>query len=1113
MRTSLSFIALVILLTAFSSSSNAQQWTDNLPKKNEPYTLHDYQKAFYDFWKPQNVKSGYITNPSGIREKAPGWKQFKRWEWFMTDRVNPTTGEFSSINRIDVYQKEKMLKSAMASQGNWTSLGPNSSTGGYHGLGRINTVGFRNGDANTLYAGSPSGGLWKTTNGGTNWTPLTDKNDVLGVSDILVITGSSANTDTIFIGTGDRDGGSSALNGGQTADNNGIGILKSVDGGTTWSTTGLTFSASEGKRVSRMLFDPNDNKTMIVSVLNKFWTEGTVYKSTDGGASFTSVSNNRFIDMEYKPGSSDTLYASTQHGEIWRSVNGGSAWAKINIAFGGGGRVELAVTPADRNRVYAIIVNSANRGLSGIWRSNDSGGTWTKYFDGASANHNLLGYPCDASDNKGQGEYDLCIAADPTNADNLFIGGVNTWYSTNGGLNWSISTHWSSSCSGGATEVHADKHFLGFQPGSNYLYEGNDGGLYRNKTGAATAWEWIGNGIEVSQVYRLGVAQTSANSILSGLQDNGIKAETNGTWTDPIGGDGMECIIDYSDESVQYASTPNGEIYITQNAWSPVPSVSITSNIPGGEKGAWVTPYILNTSHSDTLFVGYKDLWRTSDNGANWTKKYTGAAGAGTLKSIAMAPSNTKCIFVADSVNQLRKTVDGGATWTNITGTLPIASSSITYISVSNKSADTVWVSMGNYNSDGVFQTTDGGTTWTNISTGLPEIPVMCVIQNKLNTAELELYAATDVGVYTKVGNSNWSRFSNNLPNVVVTELEIYYATAPAISKLRAATYGRGVWETDVFSTTAAPVADFKADNTSPKIRNTVHFTDLSTNLPQSWSWSITPATFTFVDGTSATSVNPRLYFNAVGDYTVTLTVSNSLGSDSETKTNYISVQPVSYCAAGSTGGVVGIQQVQMNTIDKTTGLSGTNYYNDYTATDATSLQTGSNYSLTLTSYNSQTSNDFIAWIDWNSDGDFDDAGEEVGCGIDINTGTTFTVHVPGNAFTGATVMRVRAAFNAVCGTTSACGNTDYGEVEDYRINIVVGTINWTGTTSTDWNDATNWSSGSVPGASVNVVIPSSGVTNFPVISVSTNAVCHDITIETGASLTVKGTLNTTIGN
>ena len=228
MRTRISFVILLCLLMAYPFATNAQQWEDKLPQKSKAYTLYDYQKAFNEHWEPLNVQGGYYIDGNGERQKAAGWKLFKRWEWYWESRVDPITGAFPQANRIDIYQSEKPTFPRSASRnstGNWTSLGPNSSTGGYHGLGRINTIGFRIGDANTLYAGSPSGGLWKTTNGGTNWTVQTDNNDVLGVSDIIVIVGTTTAADTVYIGTGDRDGGSSSLNGGQSADNNGIGIL------------------------------------------------------------------------------------------------------------------------------------------------------------------------------------------------------------------------------------------------------------------------------------------------------------------------------------------------------------------------------------------------------------------------------------------------------------------------------------------------------------------------------------------------------------------------------------------------------------------------------------------------------------------------------------------------------------------------------------------------------------------------------------------------------------------------------------------------------------------------------------------------------------------------
>ena len=1348
---------LFLLLYFFLAGTNetqAQQWTDNLPQKSEAYTLYEYQKAFNDYWEPFNVQNGYYFDENGERQKAPGWKLFKRWEWYWESRVDPQTGAFPDANRIDVYQAEKQYFSARSSHGNWSSLGPSTSDGGYHGLGRINTINFRDGDANTYYAGSPSGGLWKTEDDGISWAVLTDDNDALGVSDVIVIAGATTALDIVYIGTGDRDKGSvSTLNGGQSSDNNGIGVLKSSDGGTTWNTTGLTFKASEAKRVSRLLKDPDNDNILYASVLGAWANQGTVYKTIDGGTTWQILKNKAFIDMEFNPGDKTIMYASTENGEIWKSTDSGTTWDEINLDFGSG-RTELAVSPHKPTWLYAVVVNSNTRGLHAVWKSLNNGDSWAKHYDGSQAGHNLLGYKCNGSDlDKGQGEYDLCIAAHPTNADIVYIGGVNTWKSTNGGLSWEISNHWSGQNCAIVDIVHADKHYLGFQPGTNHLFEGNDGGVYKNETGDGLNWLWKGSGMAISQIYRLGLSASASGTYMTGLQDNGSKSATGGTWNDRIGGDGMECLVDFTSNSIQYATEPSGKIHQTTNSWTG--SSVITTNIPGNSdtvsNGAWVTPYLLDPNNHTILYVGYKDLWKTENQGNDWIKmnNWPQPPKPEKIHSIAIAPSDSKYIYVADK-KSLHVTEDGGSSWSLRTGSLPVGSSSITYISVKHDDPKTAWVSMGQYNSNGVFQTTDAGVTWTNISNGLPQIPVMCVIQNKQNTTDLELYAATDVGVYVKVGEGNWSRFSNGLPNVIITELEIFYESARAVSKLRASTYGRGVWETEIFSASVAPIANFEADNlfpalkntvtfsdlsenvptswawvftpntieyknetsagspnpqvhftaegvytveltatnsigsdietktnyitvsnaptgycsagskgsyaaisnvqfgtidnttawsspdgygdytdmialmekgqsidlkvktqsgstdidvgawidwnrdgdfidpsekvacgnvdidgnatfaivapawaetgktrmrirskfqgsgcgescgetsngevedygieiepgtptsaptaefstdnTSPKIHNTIHFTDLSTDLPTSWNWTITPNHYTFVNETSSSSAQPQLMFSTEGNYTVSLQVQNSLGNDTETKTDYITVQAISYCPAGSDEGSIGISRVQLNTIDKNSLLANNPmHYEDYTKTDSTSIQTSNNYDLILSTHNAQGLDDLLAWIDWNSDGDFEDANEEIGCGIDINTGTTFNFNVPVDAYLGQTVMRIRAAFNARCGTTTACGNMRFGEVEDYRINIDAGEVTWTGTTSTDWEDGTNWSSGSEPTTSVNVIIPTAPTGGrFPTISSGTNAQCRDLTVQTGATLEIDGSL------
>ncbi|RLD89953.1 MAG: hypothetical protein DRJ09_05795, partial [Bacteroidetes bacterium] len=199
-------IAVALLLLSFSVSAQqtkAKKFASPQREKN----FYDIQKSFNDYWAPYHVKNGYYTE-NGLQKKAPGWKQFKRWEYYWANRVNPSTGVFPKTTAADIYTNLSKQRGSRSANGNWTGMGPSSSPGGYEGIGRINCVGFRPGDNNTYYAGSPSGGLWKTTDNGSTWTVLTDNNSVLGVSDVVVIAGTSTATDTLYIATGDRDGGS-----------------------------------------------------------------------------------------------------------------------------------------------------------------------------------------------------------------------------------------------------------------------------------------------------------------------------------------------------------------------------------------------------------------------------------------------------------------------------------------------------------------------------------------------------------------------------------------------------------------------------------------------------------------------------------------------------------------------------------------------------------------------------------------------------------------------------------------------------------------------------------------------------------------------------------------
>jgi len=235
------------------------------------------------------------------------------------------------------------------------------------------------------------------------------------------------------------------------------------------------------------------------------------------------------------------------------------------------------------------------------------------------------------------------------------------------------------------------------------------------------------------------------------------------------------------------------DIERTTNGWGS--SQNISNNIPGGANGAWVTPYIIDPVDNQTLYIGYVDLWKTTNRGNSFTK--IGDFSGDKLKSLAICQSDPD-VIVAGTNYILYKTTDGGATWTTVTSNLPTP---ITYVTIKDSDPNTIWATISNYSGQNVYKTTDGGTNWTNISAGLPSIPANTIVQNTLNSEEEELYVGTDAGVYMKLGTEDWTAFSTGFPNVVVDELEIYYdADNNLDSKLRAATFGRGLWESDLYS-------------------------------------------------------------------------------------------------------------------------------------------------------------------------------------------------------------------------------------------------------------------------------------------------------------------------
>lgn len=1070
MKTKILLISILYFL--LTPVIQAQPWIKYLPQSKDKgnLTLSDYQKAFHTYWEPFQVDRGFYYE-NGKKVKALGWKQFKRWEYYSEQIVDPITKSFPKNSGYDVLKNhQNNFRSVYSTPNvsNWISIGPSASGGGYAGLGRLNCIAFHPTDLNTYWVGAASGGLWVTYDNGNSWTCLTDFNAVMAVSDI-VIPSDYATSQTIYIATGDRD----------AFDNNSVGVLKSTNGGATWNTTGITYSINQGKMVNRILIDPNDNQILLAA------TSDGVYKTIDGGITWNNrLTTTDFVDMEYKPGDFSILYGASKNGRIFRSVNNGANWTQVYFNSNGA-RIELAVSAADPSIVYGVVASSANAGLQSVTKSTNSGTTFSEIFYGSVLN--LMGWSVTGNDTGGQGWYDISIAASPLDANIVLVGGVNSWVSTNGGTSWTISNHWYGA--DGVVTAHADKHNLTYRPNGT-LFECNDGGVYLSDNNGLT-WTDKTNGIRISQMYKLGVSTLNPTETITGLQDNGTKLNVGTGWFDVKGGDGMECLIDYSNNNIQYGTYVNGQIDRTMNHWANRTAIEPA----GAGDGAWVTPYIINPVNPSTLYAGYADVWKTTNRGDSWTQISNLNVG-NKIRSMAIAPSDTNTLYVA-GLSNIWKTNNDGAQWTSISAGLPTSNSQITYIAVKQDDPNTVWVTMGNYTSAKVFETTDGGANWTNISAGLPAIPVYTIVQNKWSTSTVQLYVGTEVGVYYKNGTNDWIYYNNGLPNVKIGELEIYYGSSIQTSKLRAATYGRGLWETPLDYPSTPMTYNLCTStqdnlNTVPRgfinqeiIGITINTTGAQSPLVASqFSFSTTGSTnpaldiqngklfytgsnpaFETSNQVGSTIANPNGTFVINGTQqlsegnnyfwlTYDIQPNSTLGNFVDATFNSVSLGTttiptisaptgsrmidLNYCSGGSSIPTSErITNFTCGTINNNSSFTSNGYQN-FTNLN-TNINFWENIPFSIDVENLNESDQILIWIDLNRDGDFNDDWELVYYTSGIFTSPlTDNIFASDYGFTGITRMRIRLHNRSISlgGNDTPCGNSGYGEVEDYSVTL-----------------------------------------------------------------------------
>ena len=680
-------------------------------------------------------------------------KQFERWAAFWKDRILPNGSFVSEAHTFNEFKKEKERNNQSiqrnAQDVSWTLVGPStppvSNVGFYPGMGRINSVAFNGTDTNTMYIGSPSGGVWKTTNGGTSWTPKGDDLPNIGVSHIVI---NPTTPSTLYLASGDSDG----------FNNRSLGVFKSTDGGDFWTLTGLSYGLGDYGIISKLLIDPNNVNTVFAT------TRNSIKRTTDGGTTWSDVhteNNAIFNDIVYKSGSSTIIYATSRAGKFYISTNNGTSWTVASTPSSE--RLDIALTANDVEQILTIDSFGVVR------KSSNQGTSWTTV--------STIG------DYDSQGAYNMTLAVSPLDKNLVLAGGVEGWRSKNGGATWEkyLDGYWQSGEP--YFYVHSDHHDMLFVPGTSTAFSVNDGGIFKGDASLDTTWSDLSSGLAITQYYSVSGTPQDTNKLILGAQDNDI-AVYNGTtfMGQNPGSDGVEGLWDYSNSDIAWTCSQNGGMNRTINGFTS--SQEITT--PAGAPFIWELE--IHPTVPTTIFGGFSDIYKSTDRGDTWTNLNSGV---GKIEFISISPSNADIIYVSGENGTVKKTDNGGTSWSSIT--LP-QDGNVKSIEIHPTNSAEVYIAYSGYLAGKVYKSTDSGTNWTNITGSLPNIPTH-QIRYKTGSTDGELFLATDLGVYYRTNTSgSWVKLDTGLPNVIVYDIEIHYGT----EKLRAATYGRGVWEASI---------------------------------------------------------------------------------------------------------------------------------------------------------------------------------------------------------------------------------------------------------------------------------------------------------------------------
>ncbi|MEJ1224117.1 thrombospondin type 3 repeat-containing protein [Sediminicola sp. 1XM1-17] len=778
----------LLLLLILSSTFSYGQFNESAPWmktiKKDPnntaktstnnYSLYEISDAFHAYWKDKDPNV-----------KGSGYKPFMRWENYWKQFVDENGYLPSSKQLWDAWESKANSTAVANPTSSWTSLGPtnvDAYSGRLPGQGRVNAVAVDPNNANIWYVGAPAGGIWKSLDAGASWTNLFDDFPQIGVSGIAI---DPNNSNIIYITTGDDD----------AADSYSVGVFKSTDGGASWNQTGLNPSnTSDNWLMNEIVIDPTNSQILWVG------TNQGLYKSSNGGTLWIRKKIGNIKDFKLKPNNSNTIYAVTND-EFFKSTDGGEVFTEITGNLpANSGRLVLGVTPNNASVVYVLSADTGANDFAyqGLYKSTDSGTTFTKTPNA----NNIL--------ESNQAWFDLAMEVSPTDENEVYIGCLNIWKTTDGGTTFSPLNQWYLD---NASYTHADIHTLKIFNGN--LFCGSDGGVYMSSDKGTTFTDYTA-GIAIGQFYRVSVSRNNASQMIGGLQDNGGQVLSDGKWNNYHGGDGMDNVISPLNDNLVYGFSQFGSfLSISNDAGQAITTIRSPEVNGSFLQGNWITPLAINSNGE--VFAGYNALYKL--NGTSWEKisRLIGE-GKGDIEDVEIHPTNPMIITVAQD-NQLHRSTDGGINFTLIQSfetdisdmALNNSNENIVYVATSRR----VGISQNRQPANiGVYKIEINGTeiTNTNITYNLSTDQAFFSLAHQGRNTDNPIYLGTSLGVYRLDDTlTEWEDYFTGLPSTAVSDLDISLDD----EVITASTYGRGVWQSPI--PIKVPENDLRLISLTPK--------------------------------------------------------------------------------------------------------------------------------------------------------------------------------------------------------------------------------------------------------------------------------------------------------